>query len=89
MVEDIPITEARYKLTSLPKRLAKKPGTVVITKRGKPVLAILSWDLYESLIETLEILEDKDLMAVLRKGVAEVEAGKGIPWEKAKSRLGL
>lgn len=89
MVEDIPITEARSKLTSLPKRLAKKPGTVAITKRGKPVLAILSWDLYESLIETLEILEDKDLMAVLRNGVAEVEAGKGIPWEKAKSRLGL
>ncbi|MGH7230966.1 MAG: hypothetical protein ACREJU_06340, partial [Nitrospiraceae bacterium] len=35
------------------------------------------------------LLEDKDLMAALRKGVADVEAGRGIPWEKAKSRLGL
>ena len=84
MAEEIPITEARHELTSLPKRLAKTPGTVAITKRGKPVLAIMPWNLYESLVETLAILEDEDLMTALRRGVAEAEAGKSIPWEDVK-----
>lgn len=89
MVKEIPITEARHELTSLPKRLAKTPATVAVTRRGKPVLAILPWNLYESLVETLDILEDEDLMAALRRGVAEAEAGKSIPWEDVKRELKL
>ncbi len=89
MFKDIPITEARHKLTSLPERLAKEPGAVPITRRGKPVLAILPWEFYESLMETLEIMGDKDLMEVLRQGIKDVQEKKGIPWEKAKRDLGL
>ena len=89
MLKEIPITEARHELTALPKKLAKTPGTVAVTKRGKPVLAIMPWNLYESLVETLEILEDEDLMTALRRGIAEAEAGKSIPWEQAKRELKL
>lgn len=89
MVKEIPITEARHELTSLPQRLAKTPGTVAVTRRGKPVLAILPWNLYESLIETLDILEDEELMAALRRGVAEAEAGKSMPWEDVRRELNL
>ena len=56
MPKDISITEARQEITALPERLAKEPGAVAVTRRGKPVLAIMPWDLYESIIETLEIL---------------------------------
>ncbi len=76
MLKDIPITEARHEITSLPERLAKAPGAVAVTRRGKPVLAIMPWDLYESIVETLEILGDQDLMAALRQGIKEIEAGK-------------
>jgi len=89
MVKEIPITEARHELTSLPQRLAKTPGAVAVTRRGKPVLAILPWNLYESLVETLDILEDEELMAALRRGVAEAEAGKSMPWEDVKRELNL
>ena len=89
MLKDIPITEARHELTSLPERLAKEPGAVPVTRRGKPVLAILPWEFYESLIETLEIMGDEQLMEALRRGIKEAQAGKGIPWEKAKRNLGL
>ncbi|MGH7256257.1 MAG: type II toxin-antitoxin system Phd/YefM family antitoxin [Nitrospirales bacterium] len=89
MVKEIPITEARHELTSLPKRLAKTPGTVAVTRRDKPVLAILPWKLYESLMETLDILEDEELMEALRRGVAEAEAGKSVPWEDVKRELKL
>ena len=89
MLKDIPITEARHELTSLPERLAAAPGAVAVTRRGKPVLAIMSWELYESIVETLEILGDEDLIATLRQGIKELEEGKGIPWEEAKRALGL
>jgi prevent-host-death family protein len=49
MRKELPITEARHALTSLPERLAEDPGAVAITRRGKPVLAVMSWDLYESI----------------------------------------
>ena len=89
MIRDIPITTARHELTSLPERLERDPGAVAITRRGKPVLAVMPWELYEALIETLEILGDPELMDALRQSIKEVEAGKGIPWEDAKRELGL
>lgn len=89
MFKDIPITEARHELTSLPERLAKEPAAVTVTRRGKPVLAIMPWEFYESLIETLEIMGDKELMASLRRALREEKEGKRIPWEKVKRDLDL
>jgi prevent-host-death family protein len=89
MIKDIPMTEARHELTSLPERLAKEPGAVAVTRRGKPVLALMPWELYESIVETLEIMGDEKLMAALRHGIKEAEEGEGIPWEEAKKKLGL
>jgi len=84
----MPIIQARNALTSLPEQLGQD-GAVAITRRGKPVMAVMSWDLYESIIETLEILGDEDMMAALRRGLREVAQGKTIPWEQAKRDLGL
>lgn len=85
----MPMIEARKRLTVLPELLQSSPdiGAVEITRRGKPVLALMSWDLYESLVETLEILGDEQLMAAFRRGVREMKAGKGIRWEKARKTL--
>lgn len=89
MIQEMPITEARHELTSLPRKLARHPGAVTLTRRGKPVLAVMPWEFYESLVETLEIMADKDLTARLRKSIKQERQGKGIPWEKAKKTLGL
>ena len=82
--------EARKKLTSLPETFAEEPEitTIAITRRGKPVLAIMPWEFYESLVETLDILGDEELLASLRQAITEAEAGKGISWEEAKKELG-
>ena len=74
----IPIIQARKMLTSLPEEFAREPqtGAVAVTRRGKPVLAVMSWDLYEAISETLEIMGDKELMAALAKSVKDIESGK-------------
>ncbi|MGH9839340.1 MAG: type II toxin-antitoxin system Phd/YefM family antitoxin [Blastocatellia bacterium] len=87
MLVSIPIIKARQKLTSLPEELALEPGAVAVTRRGEPVLAILPWNLYKSLVETLEILGDGELMAALRQGIREADEGKAISWDQARKEL--
>ena len=88
-MKDLPITEARDELTSLPDKLHETHEMVTVTRRGKPVLAILPWEEYEALTETLEIMADEHLMASLHQSIREAKAGKLIPWERAKRKLGL
>ena len=83
------MSEARHELTSLPERLSETHETISVTRRGRPVLAILPWEDYEALVETLEILGDRELMAALRRGIQEAKAGKVIPWALATRKLGL
>ena len=81
------ISEARKNLTRLADQLNDEHEAVEVTNRGKPVLAIISWDLYESLEETVEILSDEDLQADLKKSISELKQGKLIPWSEVKKRL--
>jgi PHD/YefM family antitoxin component YafN of YafNO toxin-antitoxin module len=85
------MVEARRRFTSLPDELSKHPeiGAIQVTRRGKPVLAVMSWDLYESVTETLEIMSDPEMMAAFRQGVKELKEGKTIPLEQLKKELGL
>ena len=83
----MPIIKARDRLTSLPEELAEEPGAIAVTRRGEPVLAILPWELYESIVETLEILSDEGLMAALRQSIKEVSEGKAVSWDRAKKEL--
>ena len=87
----IAMAEARKQLPKLADALEKHPeiGAVKITRHGKPVLAVLSWDLYESVVETMEIMSDPEMMAAFRQGVKEMEEGKGIPLEQFKREHGF
>ncbi len=85
---ELTTVNARRELTKLPEQLGANPATVAVTRRGKPVLAIITWEDYLSIIETLEILSDNDAVEQLRRGIKEVTEGKQIPWAKAKTRLG-
>lgn len=85
----MPIIEARKNLTKMPEKLKKRPGVIEITRRGEPVLAVLPWELYESIMETLEIMADEGMMKTLRQGIKEMKEGKGIPLEKLKKEIGF
>jgi prevent-host-death family protein len=89
-MKTITLTEARNQLLKLANDIEKNPGTVVeVVKRGRPVLTLMSSELYESIVETLEVLRDPPTTTKLRQALREIEQGKGIPWETAKERLGL
>jgi antitoxin YefM len=59
-----------------------------MTRRGKPALAIMTWEDYQAIMETLEKLNDDEAVDKLRHSGREVKEGKAIPWKDAKARLG-
>jgi antitoxin YefM len=91
MTRTLPMMEARKQLTSLPETLRHDGDIDVmeITRRGKPVLAVMPWELYDAIAETLEVMGDKELRAQLRQSIQEMEAGNVIPWDEAKRELGF
>jgi prevent-host-death family protein len=88
MTEVMPLSKARNKLLEVAERSGKERRAIEVTKRGKPVLAILPWEVYESLMETLEIASDQELMGQLRRGLRELEEGNTLPIEKVAEELG-
>ena len=91
MNQEISISEARSKLLKMPKELHRKshPRAITVTQRGKPVLAIVPWEFYESVLETLEIMGDPELMNALRESIKQVSRGRTVEWEEVKKELDL
>ena len=83
------ISEARKGFLDLPEKLAREPERVVtITRRGQPVLAVLPWEFYESLVETLDVLSEPALVAALRESIEDIERGRLLNHEEVGTRLG-
>ena len=90
MSKELTMMEARQCLTQLPELLADAAsgGAATITRRGKPVLAVMSWEFYDSLLETLEVMSDPDLMAQLRQSIQEIKKGEGSSLDEVEAKLG-
>lgn len=87
-MQKIPITEARNKFMKLPDQAAKHK-ILAITRRNKEVMAVMSWELYEGLLETLEIMSDPKLLNNLKMGLDDVKTGRTYSLLEAHERLGL
>lgn len=82
------ITEIREQITRLPEYFEQEPEAVTVTRHGKPVMAILPWELYESIMETLEVLGDEELMTAIREGIKDIEEGRTRPLDEVLKELG-
>lgn len=76
MTKTIPISEARQNLPNLMTRLSKLLDRVIITRKGKPEAVIMSFDEYESWLETLEIIPRPEAVGGIREGLADLKAGR-------------
>ncbi|MEC4893240.1 MAG: type II toxin-antitoxin system Phd/YefM family antitoxin [Oscillatoria sp. PMC 1051.18] len=86
MSEFINLASERQKLLELPENLDNEP--IIITDQGKPVMVALSYEQYESLVETISILADEEFTNQLKEGIKEDREGKTVSWEEAKKQLG-
>ncbi len=90
LMTQLTISEARKMLLDLPEKLARtSERAVTITRRGQPVLAILPWEFYESILETLDILGDPEMVTALRTSLDDLKRGRLVSNAEAKKRLGV
>ncbi|MFW5837233.1 MAG: type II toxin-antitoxin system Phd/YefM family antitoxin [Desulfovibrionaceae bacterium] len=88
MAKEYNITEARSLLTKLPEELGSSE-TVRITRKGEPILAVLPWELYEAVLETLEVATDEETMAALRASAKDIAEGRTSSLEDFEEELEL
>jgi PHD/YefM family antitoxin component YafN of YafNO toxin-antitoxin module len=90
------ILRVQEELEQLPSLFERESGVVTVTRDEKPVMVILPYEEYKNLLEvfetlqeTLEIMQDEEMMAAFRQGVEELEEGKGEPLDVVLRELGL
>ncbi|MEA3441946.1 MAG: type II toxin-antitoxin system Phd/YefM family antitoxin [Chloroflexota bacterium] len=79
MLGAIPITQARKNFLPSIEKVADELHKFVVTKHGKPVAVVLSYEEYSRMVETLKLLENEKLTRKVRQGLRQVERGELIP----------
>ncbi len=82
--------EVRDSLGELINRVKYRHERMRVTRRGKPVAALIPLEDLEFLEQVLDAIEDeRDLPEIKERLRRFAETGQGIPWEKIKSDYGL
>lgn len=85
MAQLLTITKAKQQLLELARRSQELGESFIILKDGEPVSALLPFEEYESLLETLDILEtEPDILKKLQKAEKGIAAGHYKIWPKKK-----
>ena len=88
MVKQMSISETRKKITSLESELSFE-DTISVTNHGKEVFALLRWDTYESIAETLEIISDEILMKDLKIGIQQMNDNELIDFDDFSKNINV
>lgn len=82
--------EVRLTLGELINRVRYRGERVRVTRRGKPVMALVSVEDLEFLENVLDALEDDIDLPVIKERLREFEeTGEGISWEQIKAERAL
>lgn len=76
MLEAISITEVRKDLLHLVDRVDGGLYRFMVTRHGKPVAVVISYEEYSRMVETLKLIEDRELAREIKQGLAEAGQGK-------------
>lgn len=77
------VTEFRTRALEAVRRVNRLGDEMVITAKGKPAAVLISYEEWESIVETMAIQRDPKLMAQIRDSLKYLRrGGKGIPLEK-------
>ena len=69
--EQMSLADVKNRLSEVVDRLEREHGRVVITKHGHPAAVVISVEDLESLEETLDIMDNADLLSDIRDSLSE------------------
>jgi antitoxin YefM len=79
MSDTLPFSEVKAHLSEVADRVEREHDRIVVTRNGRPSFVLLSPDDLASLEETLDILQDDELMESLRTSRRQAAAGDTMP----------
>jgi antitoxin YefM len=79
MSETLPFSEVKAHLSEVADRVEREHDRILVTRNGRPSFVLVSPEDLASLEETLDILQDDDLMGSLRTSRRQVAAGDTAP----------
>ena len=82
MTKTLSLSEVKTRLPELVSKVAVREDQIVVTRHGKPAAVIVSYDAYERLQETLDVLSDPVMMRQIHKSLVYfARGGKGRRFE--------
>jgi prevent-host-death family protein len=72
----LPVTKVKRELLDILKSMEQEYATITMTRNGEPVGVMMTPDRYEALLETIEILSDKNTLKALKTSQKDFKSGK-------------
>ena len=66
ILQIMPVTKVKRGLLDIIKTMQDEDSTITLTRNGEAVGVMMTPDRYEALLETIEILADKEVLDTLR-----------------------
>lgn len=89
MTRTVSLAEAKKNLSAIVKDVEERYDRFTITKNGVSKAVILSSEEYEGLLETLDMLSNKEERDAIRQAKKEVVDGKTLSLNEVKERYGI
>ena len=81
--EYMSVSAAKSQFLEIVRRIEDENSKVVITKNGTPRAVLLSYDDFDGLLDTIDILADSGTVRGLRKGLKDIKEGRVVSLEEA------
>ncbi|MBW1796175.1 MAG: type II toxin-antitoxin system Phd/YefM family antitoxin [Deltaproteobacteria bacterium] len=72
----LPVTKVKRHLLDILKRMEEEDATIALTRNGESVGVMMTPGRYETLLETIEILGDKETMGALEESRKDFDSGR-------------
>lgn len=86
-METISLAEARAGFSRIVESAATTHERFAVTKNGRRAAIVLGADDYDSLLETIAILGDGDLLTAIKGGLTELESGQAVEPEAVRAAM--
>ena len=76
ILQIMPVTKVKRGLLDILKTMQEDDSTITVTRNGEAVGVMMTPSRYEAILETIDILADKEVLAALQSSADDFRAGK-------------
>lgn len=76
ILQIMPVTKVKRGLLDILKTMQEDDSTITVTRNGEAVGVMMTPSRYEAILETIDILADKEVLAALQSSADDFRTGK-------------